>query len=269
MKKQNPIWSSIGLLVGAVIANIALVPEDWQVWGYILIFGLWCIWAGKKFLFPKLRVQYRMNSLRRQRKAEQAQVNQESSNVATESPLLDVLMRHANHRITERLKSAYPDATWSWCEKYPENIVVSGGTGRIQLYGAGDYNFAEVTFDRNSNMKCSTLMIAALEKDANASADEDGQTDPPPKKKTDPQVWYEQQGREILENLISDLNAFGHNSLYIRENGDVVIKQADQEITKHQFADFPKDMDWASLVKMLERTGVAGEVQDNGILVTW
>lgn len=45
----------------------------------------------------------------------------------------------------------------------------------------------------------------------------------------DPQVWYEVQGRKVLEALITDLHSRGYNSLTIRENGDIAIQQADSE----------------------------------------
>lgn len=48
----------------------------------------------------------------------------------------------------------------------------------------------------------------------------------------DPQIWYEKQGRSVLESLIADLHSRGHHSLTIRENGEIAIQQADSEITR-------------------------------------
>lgn len=97
------------------------------------------------------------------------------------------------------------------------------------------YNFADVTFDQNGGINCALVNIVPLkqpnaphpsvsdtEDTAEAPAAMPKQPDP-----VDPQVWYEVQGRKVLEALITDLHSRGYNSLTIRENGDIAIQQAD------------------------------------------
>ena len=61
----------------------------------------------------------------------------------------------------------------------------------------------------------------------------------------DPQVWYEVQGRKVLEALITDLHSRGYNSLTIRENGDIAIQQADSEKVRTAFESVPEKPYWA------------------------
>lgn len=75
-----------------------------------------------------------------------------------------VLLRHVNFRISAYLQSAYPEATWQWLEEFPEKIVAKGGTGRIQLYGVPDFNYADVSFDQKADISCSLLKIVPMAK---------------------------------------------------------------------------------------------------------
>lgn len=85
----------------------------------------------------------------------------------------------------------------------------------------------------------------------------------------DPQVWYEVQGRKVLEALITDLHSRGYNSLTIRENGDIAIQQADSEKVRTAFESVPEKPYWARLCKVFEREGMAANITDGGILLSW
>ena len=64
----------------------------------------------------------------------------------------DLLVRHTNHRILAYLRSAYPQATFEWCEKQPEQLIRNGGTGRIRVFGIDEFDHADVTLDQNANI---------------------------------------------------------------------------------------------------------------------
>ena len=191
-------------------------------------------------------------------------------------PVEQVLLRHANYRISAYLQSVYPNATWEWREEFPERIIAKGGTGRIKLLGVDGYNFADVTFDQNGGIDCALVNIVPLKqptapqpsasdtKDtAEAPAAMPKQPDP-----VDPQVWYEVQGRKVLEALITDLHSRGYNSLTIRENGDIAIQQADSEKVRTAFESVPEKTYWARLCKVFEREGMAANITDGGILLS-
>ena len=174
-------------------------------------------------------------------------------------------------------KRERPDATWEWREEFPERIIAKGGTGRVKLFGVDGYNFADVTFDQNGGINCALVNIVPLkqpnaphpsvsdtEDTAEAPAAMPKQPDP-----VDPQVWYEVQGRKVLEALITDLHSRGYNSLTIRENGDIAIQQADSEKVRTAFESVPEKPYWARLCKVFEREGMAANITDGGILLSW
>ena len=51
------------------------------------------------------------------------------------------------HRITDKLHSAYADATWDWCRKPNVGRLINGKTERICLSGVPDYTHAEISLD--------------------------------------------------------------------------------------------------------------------------
>ena len=269
MKHRKNLWNTVAVLIVAVLVIMAFARGEVQFWLYVAAFTAWGIWASIKHLIPYLKECH----CRRELQKEQKRMEKEQRDYVSpvEDPVCSVLLRHVNYRITSFLKSSYPDATWAWCEENPENIVINGGKGRIQVFDIDDYNYGEVTFDRNANMTCSLLKVVSLNADGDEpDTDADKPKPPvPPQNTVDPQVWFEQQGRDILENLISNLNTYGHRSLIIRENGDVTVMQADKQITKRYFTSVPEKMYWNRLVKVFESAGLAGEVKEDGIVVTW
>lgn len=109
--------------------------------------------------------------------------------------------------------------------------------GRIQLYGVPDFNYADVSFDQKADISCSLLKIVPMAEVQRAPGEK--KSIPQPQTPVDPQIWYEKQGRSVLESLIADLHSRGHHSLTIRENGEITIQQADSEITRPAFENVP------------------------------
>ena len=267
MKRKANLWSSVSLLIVAVLAVTAFIRGNAQMWILTGVFATWAIWATVRYLFPFLKEQKRKHSVRKLQKSYKVQA-QQSIDFSENTDLIDrVLLRHVNLRISSYLQSAYPDATWEWCEESPENIIVKGGTGRIQLYAVPDFNYADVTFNQNADINCSFLKIVSMAELHKPS----GESEPIPQKQNpiDPQVWYEKQGRNVLENLITDLNSRGYHSLTIHDNGDISVKQADTEVSRPAFENVPERTYWTRLVKVLESEGMAATARENGIVVSW
>ena len=178
-----------------------------------------------------------------------------------------LLLRHVNHRISAYLKAVYPDATWEWRSPEPEKLILHGGTGRITISGIPDYNQAEVTFDQKANFSCSLLKVTPVVQ----STAENGASEklPAPPREIDPQVWFEQQGRKVLDDLIYDLNSRGYSSLVIKDNGDVCIRQGDVEKAQTSFKNLPEKHYWPRLLKVFEREGIAASMTDDAIALNW
>ena len=158
---------SITILIGAVIAIMALVRGPWQVWLLLGVFTLWGLWVVLILLLPYMQQAKR----HRQRQQRTRQLHAEGIQTRNfEIPDLgstssdDLLIRHTNHRILAYLRSAYPQATFEWCEKQPEQLIRNGGTGRIRVFGIDEFDHADVTLDQNANIKCDMVKIVPLSK---------------------------------------------------------------------------------------------------------
>ena len=90
-----------------------------------------------------------------------------------------------------------------------------------------------------------------------------------PQNPINPQIWYELKGRVVLENLITDLSSRGHSSLSITEDGDVIVKQADKEIRKTTLEAMPDKVYWHRLAKVFQSEGLAADVTDNAVVLSW
>lgn len=279
MKNKKTLWSGVSILIVAMLAITAFIRGKAQIWLLAIAFTFWSVWACLYYLVPYIKaVLHRHEARRIRRKCEEQDAKQSKPFVSDAStPINLVLLRHANYRISAYLQSVYPDATWEWREEFPERVVAQGGTGRIQLFGVKGFNFADVTFDQNAGVGCSLVNVVPMTQKDSSKAPivqtQETTTEPAmtPKRQNsvDPQVWYELQGRKVLETLITDLHSRGYNSLTIRENGDIAIKQADSEKVRTVFESIPEKTYWTRLCKVFEREGMAADITDGGILLTW
>ncbi len=117
MKSNNALWGSISILVGVIIAILALVRGAWQTGLLLGVFALWGIWVVAFLLYPYMRQAKRRMKRQAQIKARQSEVITPSIYQIPEGnqePVEQLLLRHVNHRISTYLRSAYPDVTWEW-----------------------------------------------------------------------------------------------------------------------------------------------------------
>ena len=279
MRRKKSLWSGVSILIVAVLAITAFIRGNAQVWLLAIAFTLWSVWACLYYLVPYIKEELHRREARRiRKKCEQQDAKRPSFTIPEVSdPINLVLLRHVNYRISAYLQSVYPDATWEWREEFPERIVAKGDTGRIKLFGVEGFNFADVTFDQNAGIDCALVNVVPMAQRTTSEAPvakatdtaEETVTAPKQQNPVDPQVWYEVQGRKVLEALITDLHSRGYNSLTIRENGDIAIKQADSEKVRTAFESVPEKTYWARLCKVFEREGMAANITDGGILLTW
>lgn len=269
MRKKSSLSTSVSILLVAVIAITALIRGNLQLWLNGIALLIWTAWAVPKYLIPFIKERKAQREavkveriLRKRAEKEKAFTFPDVSD-----PVGTVLLRHANHRVSSYLKAIYPDATWKWrCEK-PEKIIAKGGTARIEVFNVTDFNFAELTFDQNANIEYSMLKVVPLAISRNADVSDEMPVVQPTE--INPQVWYEKQGKNVLQNIITDLNSRGHNSLTINENGSISIKQADRDISQPAFTNLPGKEYWNRLAKVFERDGIATDIQDTGLVLTW
>lgn len=268
MKHDKPRPGSTGILIGVVIAILALVRGPWQTGLLLGIFILWGIWSLAALMRPRAHKAKKRPKRRHSRKRlhnakdgpDISAWMPESDKVSAET----LLLCHVNHRISAYLRSAYPGITWEWEEKRPLELALSGGTGRIRVFGVPDFDHADITLDQQGGIACSMLRIVPLTDDSGGTPPED-----PNRQPIDPQVWYEIQGRTVLETLVADLNSRGHSCLILHENGDACVEEGQQEVPKEHLAGFPEKVYWPRLVEVLEGNGLAAEATPGGIYIRW
>ena len=271
MKNDKTIWNSIGLLAGAVIAILALARGRLQTGLLLAAFALWAVWVAALLLSPHIRRHRRSRTRSQQTKKRQDEGISPPGLfqlTGTDSAHTEqLLLRHVNHRISAYLRSAYPDMTWEWCEETPEKVILQGGTGRIRVFGVPDFDHADIKIDRQANISCDMIRIVPLA--AAGAQTPTADNVPPNKQPVDPQIWYEVQGRKVLESLVADLNSRGHCRMILHEDGDVCVTEDTAEAAKGHLANFPEKVYWERLVQVFERNGLAAEVTPAGIQVSW
>ena len=263
MRRFQKLKSSVATLVVVVLAIVSFARGTLQLILLSAAFLTWGIYAFISFLLPIIARQKQRRELRRVSEGPQKKA------VSTEDnhKLNYLLLCHVNHRITGYIKSTYPDATWAWKINNPADIMANGGTGRIELFGIKDFNFADISFDSNANIECSLLKVVSL-KHAVQKECKDAQADIA-KSEIDPQVWFDKTGHEVLKKIIADLSSRGHNSLTIQDDGSCIITQGDKTITVRHLEAFPEKVYHPKLIKVLAGAGIAAKSVDAGLAVTW
>lgn len=271
MKNSKTHLSSISILAGVVIAILALARGTFQTWLLLGVLTLWGLWLLASSLLPRMRqARRRRRSRRHQGQPQTIDIAPHAQPLTSEAvgiPVETLLLRHVNHRISAHLRSAYPDATWEWTEKNPRKLALLGGTGRIRVFNVPDFDHADITLDTQANINCSMIRTMALPESENGSGA--GGQAPPNKQPVDPQIWYEIQGRRVLESLVADLNSRGHSCLTLNEDGDACVEEDKKEVPKEHLPGFPEKLYWPRLAQVLEGNGLAAEVTPGGIRVSW
>ena len=94
MKRTSPLWGSISILIGVVIAILSLLRGNWATVALITVFAVWGLWL----IFTQLLPAWRSNRTYRCR-VRQSRDRQEAVLDTSDSGMGLVLLRHVNHRI--------------------------------------------------------------------------------------------------------------------------------------------------------------------------
>lgn len=181
----------------------------------------------------------------------------------------ETVLLHISLRITEKLKSAYPQSVWQWKDTPSLKGILKGETVRILVENMDTYTHADISFDRFGRIHVEPMVIGSFAEPAgtgNADAADETPAEPPV---VDVRVWYELIGQKVLEEQITDLNANGHSMLTIKENGDIVINRQKKEILKATLDSFPEKNYWKELVSLLEESELKGKITGSGLQVSW
>ena len=197
-RSKSALWGSIPILIGVVIGILTLVRGKWLAPLLAVTFLAWGVWVIVKHVIPARRYRRHLRERDEQREREQELISETG---LTERELANMLLYHVNYRVSAILRASYPNASWEWTMEDPVLFAVTGGTGRIRVYGVLGYDYADVTLDRRANIQCSLVQLAPVR-------DSDGT--PPDRQTVNPQMWFETQARDHLISLMNDLNTRGH-----------------------------------------------------------
>ena len=193
---------------------------------------------------------------------------------ASDSREYETMLVHISLRITEKLKSAYPQAVWQWKDTPDLQDILKGGTIRILVENMDTYTHADISFDRFGRIHVEPMVIGSFADAENGKSAKpepggaDEETTPEPSV-VDVRVWYDLIGQKALEELITDLNANGHTKLTIKENGDIVVNRQKKEVLKGTLDSFPAKSCWEELVLLLAEDELKGKIAGNTLQVSW
>ena len=196
---------------------------------------------------------------------------------APDSRETETMLLHISLRITEKLKSAYPQSVWQWKDTPSLQGILAGGTVRILVENMDAYTHADISFDRFGRIHVEPMTIGSFaEPSGNSTSAGTGTGDadaaeemPPEPSVVDVRVWYELVGQKVLETQITDLNANGHTKLTIKENGDIVVNRQKKEVLKGTLDSFPAKSCWEELVLLLAEDELKGKIAGNTLQVSW
>lgn len=196
---------------------------------------------------------------------------------APDSRETETMLLHISLRITEKLKSAYPQSVWQWKDTPSLQGILAGGTVRILVENMDAYTHADISFDRFGRIHVEPMTIGSFaEPSGNGTSAGAGTGDadaaeemPPEPSVVDVRVWYELVGQKVLETQITDLNANGHTKLTIKENGDIVVNRQKKEVLKGTLDSFPAKSCWEELVLLLAEDELKGKITGNTLQVSW
>jgi len=234
MRNELALRKSVNILVGLTVMVLALVRGTWQLWLLIGMFAIWGLW-----LTGVLPISGLYNRVKKRLKKRESLENAKL-----------MLIRHLNKRVTAILKNSHTNASWKWCDADPSELALNGGKAYIRIYGVAGCAYGEVAVTSNADVSVRLINPCELPGRVNVS---------------DPYTWYEEDGKDVLNNMITDLDSRGVNSLTLSEQGDIWV----HDIREHRFREFPDKDDWSFLLQIFEDNGLDAEIVNDSIVLSW
>ena len=185
-----------------------------------------------------------------------------------------LLIRQIGYQITDKIKAAYPEASWEYTRPLKVESLLNCNIFRIRTFHTGDYNFAEVSLDRYGHLKLFMMTIKDFtplpgQQDPNhpESGDSDALEDP--SVHVDPKSWYSLIGKPLLTEVIGDLQARGHQKLFINEAGEIFILTDNTPDVKDTLEHFPPKDYWSALMDIFIRDELQAREINNTLELSW
>lgn len=174
----------------------------------------------------------------------------------------NLTMFYVNRLITVHLQSAFPNAVWDWVSREPFLLIKSCGTGKIKTKGTGEYNYAEVSFDKIGGISVNLFKYAPRAR-KNVSNNSHAEYDLG--------AWYSVKGQKALMDIIKDLSAKGYGNMMLRKGGEIFTGTEEQQVKSEGMLldDFPDKVYWKKLVTLINDGHIKANAGKDEILVKW
>ena len=275
---ENFFSKSLKLLMVAVLILLAFFQDPKYQWMYIAVFGFWAaclllrILAGRILWLGQL-LKKAAQGIAAMRKAAKAKPRKEPKGtpLAVQADITadKLLLSHLSCRVTDKLKAVFPDAAWQWQEERPE-LIARGGTGRIRVEGAGEYTHADVTVDSYFRLSFAMMKIVNLLEAAYLpETSETDAAEAPEPVQASAADWFEWVGKEILLEVITELNTRGYSRVFIKETGEVYVVEEGNETVKATLKEMPGKSKWEEIVSVLAANELKGIIDNDRLAVSW
>ena len=281
--KKKVFTRSIRVLIVLLLAEAVLVPKQYSQTAMAVTMVLWLFVMAAVYLSRVTRTFRKGRpawvSKQKSKKSKICHVSgtdgKETGDEAFKpapDPLvseyeLELMMQQVSLRISEKIKSAYPDAVWQWEKKASLSNILKGTTVRIKVENMAEYSHADITFDRIGRIRVEPFTMGSF--GTASKAVKTAEEEPADPSVVDVRAWYELIGQKVLENQIVELNANGHSKLVIKENGDIVIQRQKKEALVTTMEAFPGKAYWKELVSILEENELKARVAGDTLQVSW
>ena len=288
--KRTVFTKSIQFLIISLLLLAVFLPRKSSQIGMVIVASLWIIYSIVYLIYRHFRKPVKTTSveksLHKSPKEKHFQLFQLSPKPQNKAPLpinshemlpeektttlsddnVQAVLVHIALRISDKLKSAYPDAIWQWTEQPSLHDILIGKIIRIQVENMSTYNHADISFDRFGRIHVEPMTIGTFKPEEETASTDETSSEPSP---VDVRVWYDLVGQPILEKHITELNTSGHGKLTIKENGDIVINRQKKEVLIATLDSFPAKQYWKELVTVLEENELCAKANDKNLVVSW
>lgn len=274
-KKQRKSTKLIRITIIALLLALLFSPERLNrslITGIVITIIFGSLLFLLVSLMPRIPVPSFLRNIRFPRTKKRRKKKQKNAVFDMET----LLIRQISFQITDRIKASYPKASWEYTRPLKAEYLLNCNVFRIRTFHTGDYNFAEVSLDRYGHLKLSMMTIKNLsplpgQQDPDTSdpdtPDSNGSNEP--SVHVDPESWYSLIGKPLLTDLIGDLQARGHQKLFINEAGEIFILNGNNPEVKDIFQHFPPKDYWAALTDIFIRDELNAKETNNTLELSW
>lgn len=249
--KKTGLTAVILITVGAIV----FFQKQTAQWIILAAFSIWAIINGILFC-----VNHKdFFQIKKSKKSSNLIKNAEETN--DEEKETKYAVQQLSHRITDKLHSAYPDSVWNWSDKPDIKLFAEGGRFRISTMNTDEFDEADIFIDAIGRIDIKMLKSNGINEIITAKS-EYAETD----FAIDPVVWYEQKGKTMLTELITDLNAQGAKSISIDEKGNVTLENSQQVATLEAF---PTKNLWKKLIELFEAEELKSVETEDSLILSW